>query len=306
MRRLAAVFVLVMLVAACGRDNPPADVPASRTPSSAPSVTPSAPSVTPSMGVGATPKASAPDHVVVVVFENKAFEHQVGNHGAPYLNKLLAESAVFTRSYAVTHPSQPNYLALFSGSTQGVTSDACLKRFHGVPNLGSQLIEAGRTFAGYSEGLPYAGYRGCYQGRYAAKHNPWVDFDNVPDAANQPYSAMPTDYAQLPTLSFVIPDLCNDMHDCGTAAGDTWAKANLDPYLRWATNHNSLLLITYDEDDNSAGNHILTIFAGAGVRPGQYAQRINHYSVLRTLEEMYGLQPLGHAKTATAMTGFRR
>jgi acid phosphatase len=242
---------------------------------------------------------------MIVIFENKAFEHEVGNRRAPYLNKLVAESAVFTRSYAITHPSQPNYLALFSGSTQGVTSDACLKRFQGVPNLGSQLIESGRTFAGYSEGLPHAGFRGCSAGKYAAKHNPWVDFDTVPDASNQPYSALPSDYNRLPTVSFVIPDICNDMHDCGTAAGDTWAQAKLEPYLRWATDHNSLLLITYDEDDNSAENHILTLIAGADVRPGRYAQRIDHYSVLRTLEDLYGLAPLGQAATATPLRGYR-
>jgi acid phosphatase len=248
-------------------------------------------------------KAPPPEHVVVVVFENKAFEHQVGSHRAPYLNGLLARSAVFTQSYAITHPSQPNYIALFSGSTQGVTSDRCLSRFHGVPNLASQLLDAGLTFAGYSEGLPYAGFRGCTDGRYAAKHNPWVAFDNVPDTANQPYSAMPTNYAQLPTLSFVIPDLCNDMHDCGTATGDTWAKTNLDPYLRWADKHNSLLLITYDEDDGNAGNHILTMIAGAGVRPGTYSQKITHYNVLRTLEDLYGLAPLGAAASAAPITG---
>ena len=240
---------------------------------------------------------------MVVVFENKAFSHEVGSKQAPYLNKLFGVSAVFTRSYGITHPSQPNYLALFSGSTQGVTSDRCLSRFHGRPNLGSQLIGAGFTFTGYSEGLPAAGYRGCYHGRYAAKHNPWVNFDNVPDSANQPYTAFPSDYAALPTVSFVVPDLCNDMHDCGTPAGDAWAAKNLEPYRTWAANHNSLLVITYDEDDGGAGNHILTLVTGAGVRPGSYSQRIDHYSVLRTLESLYGLPGIGNAATTQPMSG---
>jgi hypothetical protein len=294
MRRLLAFVGLVLLLPGCAQ----AQGPSPAAPSSVrPTVSSATPAGTPQMSV------YRPDHVLIVVFENKAFSHEVGNTHAPYLNSLLARSAVFTQSYAITHPSQPNYLALFSGSTQGVTSDRCLHRFHGVPSLGSQLIAAGFTFTGYSEDLPYAGYRGCTDGRYAAKHNPWVNFDTVPDSANQPYSAVPTDYTQLPTVSFVIPDLCNDMHDCGTAAGDSWASANIEPYLQWAQTHNSLLLITYDEDDKSAGNHILTVIAGQDIRPGQYAQRITHYSVLRTLEDLFGLQPLGHAAEAEPITG---
>jgi acid phosphatase len=192
---------------------------------------------------------------------------------------------------------------LFSGSTQGVTSDRCLTPFHDRPNLGAQLIGAGLTFTGYSEGLPAPGYRGCTHGRYAAKHNPWVDFDTVPAAANQPYSAFPKDFSALPSLAFVVPDLCNDMHDCGTAAGDAWAAEHLEPYRQWAAAHNSLLLVTYDEDDGSADNQILTLLTGAGVRPGQYSQRIDHYNVLRTLEDLFGLPGIGKAATAKPISG---
>jgi phosphatidylinositol-3-phosphatase len=279
-----------------------------RSPESAPAVSaaPATSSAEPSPSAVPSPSAAGPirpDHVVVVVFENKAFEHEMGNDQARYLNGLFGGSAVFTQSYAITHPSQPNYLALFSGSTQGVTDDRCLTPFHDRPNLGAQLIKSGLTFAGYSEGLPEAGYRGCSNGRYAAKHNPWGVFDTVPNSANLPFTAFPRDYSKLPTVSFVIPDLCNDMHDCGTAAGDAWAARNLEPYRRWAATHNSLLLITYDEDDGSAANRILTLISGAGVRPGQYKQRIDHYCVLRTLEDLYGLAPIGSAATARPITG---
>lgn len=161
MRRLAMARALLISVSALAPANPVA--PASSGP---PPTTTSVP-----QAGSPRPEPVAPDHIMIVVFENKPFEHQVGNRNAPYLNRLLAESAVFTQSYGVTHPSQLNYLALFSGSTQKITSDACLQRFHGVPNLGSQLIAAGRTFVAYSEGLPHAGFRGCSQGRYAAKHS---------------------------------------------------------------------------------------------------------------------------------------
>jgi acid phosphatase len=237
--------------------------------------------------------------VVIAVFENKAYQDVAGNARAPYLSRLLGRAAVFTAATAVTHPSQPNYLALFSGSTQGVTDDHCPVRLGGRSNLASQLIAAGRTFTGYSEDLPSAGYRGCSVGRYAAKHNPWADFDNVPAGDNQPFSGFPADFATLPTVSFVVPNLCDDMHDCGVSTGDQWAAAHLDGYLRWADTHNSLLVVTFDENDGGAGNRILTLFAGAHVKAGNYPEPVTHYRVLRTLEAWYGLAPLGQAAATT-------
>jgi acid phosphatase len=125
-----------------------------------------------------------------------------------------------------------------------------------------------------------------------------VNFDNVPASANQPFTAWPADYAMLPTVAFVVPDLCNDMHDCSAATGDQWAHKHLDPYLRWADTHNSRLIVTFDENDGSAGNQILTLIAGAGVAPARRTERINHYTLLRTIENWYGLKPIGHAALA--------
>ena len=140
------------------------------------------------------------------------------------------------------------------------------------------------------------GYRGCTGGdRYARKPNPWVDFTALGASVNQPFSAFPTDYSSLPTVSFVVPNLCDDMHDCGTAAGDRWAASHLDRYLRWADTHNSLLIVTFDENDGSAANQILTVFAGPMVRPGRYGEEVTHYRVLRTVEWLYGLTPIGEA-----------
>jgi phosphatidylinositol-3-phosphatase len=261
--------------------------------------------VTAPTGGGASSSAGAvtrPAHVVVVVFENKAYRQVIGDPAAPYLNALSGRAARFTNAHAETHPSQPNYIALFSGSTQGISSDRCLTPWPQRPNLGSQLIAAGDTFTGYAEDLPTAGYRGCVAGRYAAKHNPWVDFGNVPAAANQPYTRWPADLDRLPTVAFVIPNLCNDMHDCGVATGDAWARAHLDPYLRWADRHASRLVVTFDENDGSPGNQIATLIAGAGVRPAVHTEPIDHYTLLRTIEDWYGLPPIGNAATASPIS----
>jgi acid phosphatase len=96
------------------------------------------------------------------------------------------------------------------------------------------------------------------------------------------------------------------MHDCGTARGDAWAAQHLDRYLRWADTHNSLLVVTFDENDGSAGNQILTLFAGAGVRPGRYGERVDHYRVLRTIEAFYGLPPIGAAAATTEISDIWR
>jgi phosphatidylinositol-3-phosphatase len=242
-----------------------------------------------------------PDHVVVVVFENKAATDVVGTGDAPYLTSLAEAGATFTDAHGETHPSQPNYLALFSGSMHGVNDNSCPLALSG-PNLASQLMAAGRTFAGYAQDLPHPGFTGCKAGDYARKHNPWVNFTDLPPSVNQPLTALPNDYASLPTVSFIVPNLCNDMHDCGVATGDRWAHDNLDDYVRWAETHNSLLIVTFDEDSGSDANRIATILAGPMVRSGVSDQRIDHYSVLRTVEEMYGLEPLGRAADAAPIT----
>jgi hypothetical protein len=244
-----------------------------------------------------------PDHVVIVMLENKRYDKVVGDPHTPWVTALARRHANLTRFYAETHPSQPNYLALFSGSTQGVADNKCPHDLGDRPNLGRQMIDAGYTFTGYSEGLPSAGWRGCGTGRYVRRHVPWVNFSNVPATRHQPYTAFPKDYRKLPTLAFVVPDLCHDMHDCPKAQGDAWVRRQFAPYIAWAIAHNSLFILTFDEDNRTDGNHIATIVAGAHVRPGQYSTRLDHYHLLRTLQDMYGLRPTGWAAKRSAMRG---
>lgn len=254
-------------------------------------------------GLAAALPAIPPSHVVIVVEENHGFADIIGSSAAPYLNALARGSALMTRSFALTHPSEPNYLALFSGSTQGVRDDSCPHRFR-APNLGGELIAAGLSFSGYAEGLPEPGYAGCGSGRYVARHNPWVMFADVPAAANLPFSAFPAGHFQdLPTVAMVVPDLDHDMHDGDLRAADDWLQAHLDPYVQWARSHNSLLIVTFDEDDGGGANRIATLFSGPMVRPGRYGETIQHASVLRTLEDLYGLGHAGLAGSTAAVSG---
>jgi len=242
-----------------------------------------------------------PDHVVMVIEENKAFERIIGSEAAPYINSLAQRGALFTSSFAIRHPSEPNYLALFSGSTHGVGDDSCPHTFS-TANLGSELFDAGFTFAGYSESMPHAGYKGCETGNYARKHNPWVNFTNIPASANLPFANFPTNFSELPTVSIVAPNLNNDMHDGPIPLGDSWLHDHFEPYLQWAMANNSLFILTWDEGHNGTDNRIVTIFVGPMVRPGEYCERINHYNTLRTLQEMYGLAPIDNSATVDPVT----
>jgi len=250
------------------------------------------------------------DHVVLAIFENKARSQIIGASSAPYLNNLAAQGANFTESFALRQPSQPNYLDLFSGSNHGLegpTGNDCPQTF-ASGNLGHQLIASGRTFVGYAEDLPSAGSPVCNSGGadgYWRKHAPWTNFTNLNQTTvSRPYSAFPTDFTKLPTVSFVVPNQCNDMHNvphCSVSTGDTWARHHLDAYAQWAKTHNSLLIVTWDEDDYSPGNlgccdanpgggHVATIvIANHGPHAVQYGGPANHYSLLQTVQDAFHL-----------------
>lgn len=245
----------------------------------------------------------APAHVVVVIEENKEYSDIIGNvRHAPYLNSLAAHAAVFTRSYGVAHPSQPNYLALFAGVTDE-NGDGCPPRGFdpAQANLATELAAAHRRFTGYAEDLPAPGFRGCWAGQYGRKHAPWVDFTNVPDSENLPFSAFPR-YDRLPDVAFVVPNLLDDMHSAGIDRGDAWLRAHIAPLVDWAMKHDTLVVITWDESDDAVDNHIPTIFAGPMVRPGRYPEPLTHYRVLRTIEQLYGLRYSGRAAGVAPVT----
>jgi acid phosphatase len=243
------------------------------------------------------------NHIVVVIGENTNASSVIGNTtDAPYINNLAQNGAYFTNSFALSHPSQPNYLQLFSGSNQGVTNDSKPSAHFTTPNLARELINAGKTFIHYSEGMPSVGYDGTSSGLYQRKHNPLANWmgtgtNQVSTTLNQPYTAFPTNFNNLPNVSFVVPDMCNDGHDVcppynnRTKQYDAWIQSNLDAYKQYCSNplNNSLLIVTYDEDDFTSTNKISTVFYGDHVLTGNYNQTITHYDVLRMIEDANGL-----------------
>ena len=245
-----------------------------------------------------------PDHVVIIIMENRAYSQTIGDTNLKYLNFLADSGASFTQSYGLFHPSVRNYLALYSGSDQGVPA-AVSNPSTGFPyktaNLGNSLIKAGFTFKGYSENLKYPGYSGGdTAGYFARRHCPWIywegtDSNQIDSMLSVSSDSFPSDYSKLPTLSFLTPALTHDLHNDTTAKGkvgsDTWIKNKIGGYATWALTHNSLLIVTFDEDDNKHNNQIYTVFYGQKVIKGKYSEHITNYNLLRTFEKFYGLTP---------------
>lgn len=250
-----------------------------------------------------------PDHIVICIMENKGFQQIIDSVAiAPYINALANDpmSALFTQSYGIEHPSQPNYLDLFSGSNQGITNNNVPASHFTTPNLARALLNSGKTFVSYSENLPYTGSDTVRSGNYERKHNPVANWmgngaNQVPDSCNQPFSNFPADFHLLPTVSYVVPDQNSDMHNTPIDTGDHWLANHMDDYVQWAKTNNSLFILTFDEDNRAYNNRIVTIFTGPMVRGGAYAKYMNHYSLLRTLEDMFNLSHAGFSGTVESV-----
>ena len=254
--------------------------------------------------------APLPDfaHVVVVVFENKEEGQILGRRDAPTFNLYARRYARLTRSYGVTHPSLPNYLALVGGSTFGIKTDCTTCSVAGR-SIADTLEASGRTWKAYAEGLPASGYVGGSRGRYAKKHNPFAYFRSIRAQPSRrgrivPLATLRSDLAAntLPDFAFVVPDLCNSMHDCSVRTGDTWLRRTVAPLLSLP---DTVVFVTFDEGGTSVhgGGHITTLALGTAVRPGSsFGGIVDHYGLLRTVEDAWGLPRLGRSAHAAPIT----
>jgi len=260
--------------------------------------------------VAPSTSASGPDadiSVGVIVLENKEFDHVIGSKDAPYLNALAGRSALATSFYAEDHPSLPNYLAMTGGDTFGVTSD-CTTCHVSADNLAAQLSKKKIPWRAYMEGMPRPCFAGAFSRWYAKKHNPFAYFDNVRTDESVcsnvvPLSRWTADRASsdLPRFVWITPDQCSDMHSCSVKTGDTFMKRWV-PKVLDALGPRGVLFITFDEGTTrqaccayASGGRIATIVTGPLARPGTYPGALDHYSILREIEDIFSLARLGHA-----------
>ena len=258
-----------------------------------------------------THSGGAPGHVAVIVMENKEYGEVIGSAAAPFINGLARRYALASGTYAVTHPSLPNYLALTGGSTFGISSD-CTACSVGATSIVDQLERVHVSWRAYMEDLPRPCFTGAGAGDYAKKHDPFVYYTRIVNnrawcARVVPLTQLSADEraGALPRFIWITPNLCHDMHDCSVATGDRFLSSLVPPLLR-SLGPRDLLFITWDEGTSdsgccrlAAGGHIATILAGPGARPGA---RLNtptdHYSLLATIEDLLGLRRLRAAACA--------
>jgi phosphatidylinositol-3-phosphatase len=247
-------------------------------------------------------------HIAIVIMENQEFGSVIGNRAAPYLNHLADTGALATASYAVSHPSLPNYLALTGGSTFAIDSD-CTDCHIAARNLVDELEAARISWKAYMQGMPRPCFTGASSGLYAKKHDPFIYYDDIRLNPRRcahvvPGAQLDSDLAAgvMPRFAWITPNLCNDMHDCEMATGDRYL-AGLIPRLIASVGRNGAVFVTWDEGSSdagccslAAGGHIATVAAGGGVRPhARPTVRYDHYSLLRTIEDAWRLPELGYA-----------
>ncbi len=247
-------------------------------------------------------------HVVLIVMENRECGQIIGSPDAPYLTALAHRYAQPRAFYGTTHPSLPNYLALTSGATFGFT-DSCSGCSVRASNLVDELEAAGISWKAYMEGAPSPCFQGRRAGLYRRRHDPFMFYDDIAHnparcAKVVPLSQLAIDEARhaLPRFAWISPNLCHDMHDCATRVGDTFLSRLVPPLLR-AVGQRGVVIITWDEGgtkrgccSKARGGNIPTILAGPSVRPGlRSTLPYDAYSILRTIEDSWGLPRLGGA-----------
>ena len=252
-------------------------------------------------GQPAAPAPAKASHVFVIVMENKSPAEALT--GA-FTASLAARYGVAQNYRATTHPSVPNYLALTSGSTWGVTDDS----YHALPakDLGSQLTTAGISWHAYMQGFQPGG---CLTSPlpYDPGHNPFAFYGGSCPANVVPMTQLSTDLTgTTPRFAWLGPDMCNDEHSCAVTVGDEWLRGAVGEVISSSAWMNrGVLFVTWDEDDGSGDNHVLTLVISPG-QPHRVSQvAYDHYSLLASIELLLGVGRLGQAASATPMLDLR-
>jgi phospholipase C len=258
-------------------------------------------------------------HVVIVVEENADYANVVANPAMPYLNGLANTYGLASNYFANLHPSIPNYMELTTGKTETIIdSETPLSFPVSDDNVVREILAAGKTWKSYAEDLPSVGYTGGDTGNYAVRHNPlayMTDVQNTPAQAQNlvPFTQFSADLGagNLPSYSFIVPNLCNDAHDCSLATADAWLSANIDPLIKSSTfQKDGLLIIVFDEasdlDFTQGGGHVAAVVVSPFSKKGYKSIALyQHQSVLRLMLEGLGIKKLpGDAATAPAMWEF--
>lgn len=303
----------LLLAAGCssGSNKPPSE-PSSSTPTLSGS---SSPTSSPTESTGTKTPVGNPTKLLVVIMENHSANSAAG--GMPALAAAAARYGRATQSFGLTHPSLPNYLAIAGGSTFGVHDDnpPAVHPLSGSSVFG-QVLAAGKVAKTYAEGMT-SNCQVTSSGRYAVKHNPWTYFTSPSERAGclrydvpsgTPVSgALHDDVAAgtLPTFGLLIPDLCNDAHDCKLSTADSWLRGWLGPLTAGQDFRSGRLaiVVTFDEDDSDAGNNILTAVLYVGLHGKTVTEHLDHIALSHSVSRLVGAPPLRDAAKSRDFLG---
>jgi phospholipase C len=271
-------------------------------------------------------------HVLVVVMENHSYRDVIGRRGsaaarrAPFINRTLKRGCGLATGYrAVTHPSLPNYLALVAGTRGGISTD-CSSCTSAAPTIFGRLAAAGRTWRVYAESMPGRCSHAAASGEYLKRHNPATYFPaiaadcarwDLPMGGAAGRFATALSGGRLPDYAMVVPNACNDMHDCPVATGDRWLRTWI-PRIAATPSYRAgrtVVFVIWDEGEGGGTTgedclhaadescHVPALVLSAYTRPGTRARvPLSHYSVLRAAQALLGVRPLlGRAATAPSL-----
>jgi len=229
--------------------------------------------------------------VVLIVLEN-------GNPATAakqsFLQARAGEGMVLTQYFAVAHPSQPNYVAMISGSTAGALTDSPITLDR--PHIGNAL---GTRWRVYAEDYPaLAGKCNLIKqsGLYVRRHVPFLSFKDVQQGTcNQvvPFAQLKAD--KLPDFAMIVPNLKHDGHRPATMKdANDWLNAQIAPLLKDAAfTKDTVFIVTFDEDDsmNAQNNRVFTVLWGDHVQHGTRADVYDHEDLLATIAALLGVTP---------------
>jgi hypothetical protein len=235
--------------------------------------------------------------------ENKAVPQIIGSSHAPYLNRLARRCGFAANFFAEAYPSLPNYIAMTSGSIHGIDTNGIPASYPlRGPSIFSQLGGHWRAFA---ESMPKNCELNNIPGTYPVHHNPAAYYSNVRrrcERQNRPLGRRPDISARF---TMFVPNYCHSMHDCSISSGDRWLSRLLSRVFatREYRSGETVVFLTWDEDDGRHGNQIPTFVMSPSTPAGTTSsQTFNHYSLLRTTQELLRLRPfLGGAAAAPSM-----
>jgi hypothetical protein len=307
-RHLAALLSAAALVSGCGGDA-----------ATTASVAGSAAGLSPCGR--ASPGSASYDHVLWIWMENTSYGNVIGSTSAPFQNALGVKCGLATNYHDITYPSLPNYVAATSGLGRE-DLDRFASNCDPSPDCSTEadsIFSEVSSWRAYEESMPTPCDREDSDA-YAVRHNPPPYFSALAGCARNdlPLSALGPDLANdsLPAFSFLTPNLCHDAHDCGVDSGDAWLAEEVPRIVdspAYRSGHLAVF-ITYDEGERGETNdcaanqrdpgcRVATLLVSPSTPIGARSDELfNHYSLLRTAEDLLGVPRLGEAARATSMT----